>query len=184
MINVTAVNGGSHLSFGAVTLNDAGGATNSGVNVCKVNAYAVLMPMPGVNVCKVNAYAVLMPMPGVNVCKVNAYAVLASVGSAAPIWPNFAFVNGFIGNPYYQSFDLYPAAAPTTYTVLSGSLPPGLVLVNVSQDVGAIGGTPTTLGTFSFTLRATNIYGTADKSFSITITAPIIMGGYGNVTFF
>ena len=158
--------------------------TGTGVNVCKVNAYAVLMPMPGVNVCKVNAYAVLMPMPGVNVCKVNAYAVLASVGSAAPIWPNFAFVNGFIGNPYYQSFDLYPAAAPTTYTVLSGSLPPGLVLLNVSQDVGAIGGTPTTLGVFPFTLRATNLYGTADKSFSITITAPIIMGGYGNVTFF
>ncbi len=51
-------------------------ATGTGVNVSKVNAYAVLVPNPGVNVSKVNAYAVLAPNPGVNVSKVNAYAVL------------------------------------------------------------------------------------------------------------
>jgi putative Ig domain-containing protein len=46
-----------------------------------------------------------------------------------------------------------------------GALPPGLTQ---SRDV--IGGTPTTRGTFTWTMRATDARGaTADRSFSITI---------------
>ncbi|MEA2191577.1 MAG: large repetitive protein [Solirubrobacteraceae bacterium] len=52
-----------------------------------------------------------------------------------------------------------------TWTLRSGTLPPGLQLSG-----GAIGGTPTTRGTFSFTVRAADSRAaTADRSFSITI---------------
>jgi hypothetical protein len=52
------------------------------------------------------------------------------------------------------------------WTLRAGTIPPGLQL---SRDV--IAGTPTTRGTFSFTVRATDSRGaTADAAFSITIT--------------
>jgi hypothetical protein len=51
------------------------------------------------------------------------------------------------------------------WTLRSGALPPGL-----QQSRGVIGGTPTTRGTFSFTMRATDSRAaTADRTFSITI---------------
>jgi hypothetical protein len=51
------------------------------------------------------------------------------------------------------------------WTLRSGALPPGLVMSR-----NQIGGTPTTRGTFSFTIRVTDSLGaTNDKTFSITI---------------
>ena len=47
----------------------------------------------------------------------------------------------------------------------SGSLPNGLTL----QSQGVISGTPTSSGTFDFTLQARNSYASTTKSFSITI---------------
>ncbi len=39
-----------------------------------------------------------------------------------------------------------------------------------------IAGTPTTPGSYTFTLRATNSYGTADKSFTIVISTAAAAG--------
>jgi hypothetical protein len=51
------------------------------------------------------------------------------------------------------------------WTLRAGALPPGLQLSR-----GVIGGTPTTRGTFTFTIRATDSRGTtADRTFSITV---------------
>jgi hypothetical protein len=157
---------------------------NTGINVSKLNSYAVLTPPAGVDVTKLTSHVVLIPPTGVRVAKVVCYVVLGSPNVNPPVWPVFAFVNGFVGNAYAQSFDLSPAAPPTTYTVLSGSLPPGLSLVNVGADVGKIQGTPTTTGVYAFTLRATNAYGTADQAFSITILSPVVISGGGFAMFF
>jgi|SRR6185312_3185239 len=129
----------------------------------------------GVNVSKFVAYAVTAPAVGVNVSKLVAYAVLSATNVAPPVWPSFTFASGIVGAAYSQSFDLSPAAPPTTYSVVSGALPGGLTLSNVSDDIGSLTGTPTTVGSFSFTLRATNAYGTADKAFTITI--PTVASG-------
>src|ERR1039457_3475114 len=94
----------------------------------------------------------------------------------SPVWPSMTFAHGVIGFAYSQQFDLAPAAAPTTYTLVSGALPTGLALSNVSGDVGQIAGTASAAGTFPFTLRASNAYGTADRAFTITI-APAGGGG-------
>jgi len=61
----------------------------------------------------------------------------------------------------------YPAP---TFSLTSGSLPPGLIL----SSAGVLSGTPTTTGTYSGTITASNGVGTnAMENFTITITASI-----------
>lgn len=106
------------------------------------------------------------------------FSTLGDVLLGPPVWPSMTFCsNGVVGVSYSQQFDLNPASSPTTYSLLSGTLPPGLSLTNVSNDVGLLSGTPTTAGSYSFTLRATNSYGSADKAFTITIAAAASGGG-------
>ena len=92
--------------------------------------------------------------------------------SGVPVWPNFTFGEGVVGISYSQEFDLFPALSPTTFTLVSGSLPPGLSVSNVSADIGRLSGTPTSPGSYSFTLRATNSLGTADKGFTLLVVLP------------
>ncbi|SFH02915.1 Putative Ig domain-containing protein [Ensifer sp. OV372] len=56
-----------------------------------------------------------------------------------------------------------------SYSVVPGTLPPGLGLASAS---GAISGTPTVGGAFSFTITATDMHSrTASESYSINVTA-------------
>ena len=55
-----------------------------------------------------------------------------------------------------------------TWSLVSGELPPGLEL---TESPGRITGTPTTAGTFTFTVRVTDSRGAfAERTFSITIS--------------
>ena len=55
-----------------------------------------------------------------------------------------------------------------TWTLVGGALPPGLEL---QESPGRITGTPTTAGTFTFTVRVTDERGAfAERTFSITIS--------------
>ena len=85
-------------------------------------------------------------------------------------------LSGVVGVSYSQQFDLSPYSGPITFTPPSGTLPPGLSLTSVGGDVGLLSGTPTTPGSYTFTLRATNSYGTADKSFTIVISTAAAAG--------
>ena len=67
---------------------------------------------------------------------------------------------------------------PITFQKISGSLPPGLNL----SSTGAISGTPTASGTYSFTVRATDSCAgpgesqqTAQKAFSLTIKIKFVI---------
>lgn len=60
---------------------------------------------------------------------------------------------------------------PVTFELIQGMLPPG---ISTTNDVGGLffSGTPTTLGSYAFTLRATNSFGLiTQKSFSLFVTA-------------
>ncbi|MGH9450967.1 MAG: putative Ig domain-containing protein, partial [Terriglobia bacterium] len=74
---------------------------------------------------------------------------------------------GDIQQPYNAVLTALGGAAPYTWTVTSGSLPPGLALDSTS---GQISGTPTQGGTFSLTVTAKDSKGaSASANFSVEV---------------
>jgi Putative Ig domain len=62
---------------------------------------------------------------------------------------------------------------PYRWAVTAGQLPPGISLIqdNPSGPLVRVGGTPTTAGTFGFTLRLTDATGaTVSRTFSVTVS--------------
>ena len=64
-----------------------------------------------------------------------------------------------LGVPYNQTITASGGTPPYTFTVSSGALPPGLNLNPTSGTTAVISGTPTTAGTFNFTITATDANG-------------------------
>lgn len=76
-----------------------------------------------------------------------------------------ALADARTGTAYSQTLAVSGGAAPHTWSVVSGSLPPGLTL---AAGTGAITGTPTALGTYAFTAKVADANGAeATKAFSI-----------------
>lgn len=67
----------------------------------------------------------------------------------------------------YAASVVATGTAPITYVVTAGSLPPGIVL----GASGALTGTPTTAGTFTVTVTATNSVGTSSATLTILVRA-------------
>ena len=80
---------------------------------------------------------------------------------------------GMVGGAYAQNFFLSGGAAPYTWSVASGQLPPGLSLQTFSNPRDAndeLAGTATKAGTYTFTMRLTDYNGQqATQQFSLTI---------------
>jgi large repetitive protein len=80
---------------------------------------------------------------------------------------------GTAGQAFGQNFFLSGGAGPYSWAVAAGKLPPGLTLQTFAAPTDAnneLVGTPTTAGTFTFTMRLTDFSGQqATQSFSITI---------------
>ena len=80
---------------------------------------------------------------------------------------------GMVGGAYAQNFFLSGGAAPYTWSLASGQLPPGLALRTFSDPRDAndeLAGTPVTAGTYTFTMRLTDYNGQqATQQFTLTI---------------
>jgi len=77
---------------------------------------------------------------------------------------------GNIGTSYNATLSATGGSPPYTWSIISGNLPNGLSL---NSSTGIISGTPTTQGTFNFTIQVKdNENNTATKSLSITINQP------------
>ena len=98
---------------------------------------------------------------------------------------------GTVGSVYSQSLAATGGAAPYTWSILSGTLPAGLLL----SASGVISGTPTAISSANFTIQVTDSASqTASKLLSITINAapisimtgsplpPATVGGVYSVT--
>lgn len=94
-----------------------------------------------------------------------------SISITAPLAISTAsFSYGFVGVSYVQTLAATGGITPYYWNVSAGTLPSGLRLTTVS---GSISGTPTTLGTFTFTARVQDSAGhEATKQFSLTISGP------------
>ena len=85
--------------------------------------------------------------------------------------------DGEVGQPYSTQIAISGPSAPSgpVFVVMGGTLPPGLTL----SSSGLLAGTPTSLGTYSFTVDAEGTGGfAASRSYSVTIagdaTPPVI----------
>jgi hypothetical protein len=78
--------------------------------------------------------------------------------------------SGVASEFYNQSVAASPAGS-YTYSLVDGSLPPGLTL---NTATGQISGTPTQMGTFDFRLRAAICGCNVDRDYSVAISCPAI----------
>lgn len=79
--------------------------------------------------------------------------------------------NGVVGLAYSHTFPSGGGVPPTTFSVVSGSLPSGLTL---NSSTGVLSGTPSAAGAFVFTIQAADSMGAVVQvGCSITVTGPV-----------
>lgn len=91
-------------------------------------------------------------------------------------------VDGSTGVAYSRTFSASGGTAPYSYSVFSGSIPPGLTL---SASTGLLSGSPSSAAGYTFVIRVTDAYGTTNNSSSQAITiysGPALPGSYARGT--
>lgn len=81
-----------------------------------------------------------------------------------------ALPGGAVGVPYGHTLAAQGGVQPYSWSIASGSLPPGLAL---SPSTGAITGTPVSPGTYSFTVRLTDGTTVTAKPYTIQVAASL-----------
>jgi Putative Ig domain len=103
----------------------------------------------------------------------------ASNGISPDATQSYTIVVGQV--PAFTSADTATATSgtPFTFTVTTsgypapdfgwGNVPPGLTFTDNGDGTATLSGTPTTTGTYAMDLSATNSYGTADQTLTVTV---------------
>jgi len=93
-----------------------------------------------------------------------------TVTATSPTITSTPVTTGAVGQAYaYQA--VARGTTPITWSLVSG--PSGMA---IGSTTGLVSWSPSAAGSFPVTVRATNIAGTADQSYTITITAPANTG--------
>jgi hypothetical protein len=82
------------------------------------------------------------------------------------------FPNGIVAVPYVASLGATGGTIPYTWMLTGGTLPPGLNL----SSAGSLAGTPTTAGTYTFTIQATDSAApnrSSSGTFTVQIQSPL-----------
>jgi hypothetical protein len=182
--SATSLLAGSTLALGATVSN---ASSNAGVT------WALLGEGSLTDITATSAtYNAPASVTGATTALITATAVanaqqIGSVGLivlGTPLIDNETLFPANVNVPYQASVSAAGGDAPFTWVVLSGALPPGLVLSGSTGAVTNIQGTPTTTGTFSFTLQATDTLArvaTVDMSMVVNAQAACVLSG--NFTF-
>ena len=104
--------------------------------------------------------------------RVNTKTLTLTVG-AKPAITTTVLPGGVAGAEYSAEFNA-SGTTPITWTKVSGTLPPGLDWLSSNSSLlygsfRTLHGRPTKQGTYSFTLKVTNKFGSATKAFKIVI---------------
>lgn len=98
---------------------------------------------------------------------------LSSSPTTTPVITTSALTSIVVGQVFSQTLAA-TGGGTITWSVSVGSLPAGLSL----SSGGVLSGTPTTAGSYSFTVTATNSGGTGTKSYIGTVTLPLAIAAY------
>jgi Putative Ig domain len=97
-------------------------------------------------------------------------------GASIPVIWGEQLGSGTVGVAYSESLTASGGTGGYNFSIASGSLPPGLSL----SSGGVISGTPTTAGTYTFGVEATDSSGNSNtETFQIVVTAPANYGFVG-----
>ena len=116
----------------------------------------------------INDIAAIYTGPGAyaGAYKVFNHTISAQETVTPPTITTVSLAGGFVGRSYSQTLAA-TGTAPITWSVVDGALPYGLAL----SEEGRISGTPTTVGEFTFTVRAYNgVNPYATREFTIVIS--------------
>ena len=101
------------------------------------------------------------------------YTSVATFTTACPVITLAGLPSGNVNAAYAGSVTASGGTGPYTYAVTSGALPGGLSLTASGAGAGNVGGNPTSAGTFSFDITATDASGTGTctgvQSYSVVI---------------
>jgi hypothetical protein len=107
--------------------------------------------------------AVTLDTNSVNTCGIVQACPIITVNPAT-------LPNGSVGTAYNQIVSASGGTPPYSFAISSGALPTGLLL---NPSTGAITGTPTAAGTFTFTITATDANGcSGSRLYTINIASP------------
>jgi hypothetical protein len=91
------------------------------------------------------------------------------ITGSAPVITATTFPAGAVGTPYSQAPTVTGGTVPYTFSISSGSLPAGL---SINSTTGEIAGTPTTAGSYTFTIQVVDKFNqTGTRSFTLQIAA-------------
>jgi hypothetical protein len=100
----------------------------------------------------------------------NSVAVCEAICPPITVSPVNLPTGGQPGVPYSATISASGGAAPYTFAVTAGSLPPGAPAFTLDPNTGLLSGTPTTSGSWVFTVTATDANGcTGSRVYTITI---------------
>ena len=153
--SITAI--GNYSDGSAQNLTSQATWTSSNTGIATINAAGMAT---GISAGATTISATLAGVTGNTVLTVQS-APLAIGTTSLP--------NGIVNVAYTATLMASGGTLPYTWSIVDGSLPPGLTL---SPSSGDITGTPTAVGTFSFTVQvmdAGNPVQTATKSLSLRL---------------
>jgi hypothetical protein len=103
----------------------------------------------------------------------QAYSITVGPPLPLTITTGSTLVPGTVGVQYFQTFSYSGGVSPYTWSLVSGQFPPGLALSSPyapSDNNSELSGTPTTAGTYTFTMKVTDGLGDqATQQFTLTI---------------
>ena len=113
------------------------------------------------------------PLSSVEINAIYNYGIITT-----PVITTNSLPSGTRGTSYHTTLAASDGSGTYTWSISAGSLPAGLTLTG-----NIISGTPTTAGTYSFTVQVSDGIGAAIKPLSITVNAPTPApsGGGGGV---